>query len=268
MNERLLEAINKLNDRIKDIENNMATELRYIRDELKDTQDEFKDFQEKNDQLKINEVARRLEHYHIGDNENWFYDSFDTGKVARGPQGIPGKDFKYEDFTKEQLAKLVGPQGKQGVPGYTPVKGKDYFDGKDGKDGERGPEGKQGVPGKDAEAPTFKIGTIEESNNYGGGNAKLRRSKKDNLYYLDLVLPRGPQGFAGFDGKDGKDGEDAKINGYNEVRLVAGYGIYIKQKDNNIIISTADIPDNQLITSDNSILLTNDGANFIVKEDD
>ncbi len=56
----------------------------------------------------------------------------------------------------------IGETGPQGEPGYTPVKGVDYFDGKDGTngkdgytpikgvdyfDGEPGPEGKPGEPG-------------------------------------------------------------------------------------------------------------------------
>lgn len=40
--------------------------------------------------------------------------------------GEKGDPFTYADFTPEQLAALVGK------PGYTPVKGKDYFDGEDG----------------------------------------------------------------------------------------------------------------------------------------
>jgi hypothetical protein len=30
---------------------------------------------------------------------------------------------------------LVIKDGKNGIDGYTPIKGRDYFDGKDGKDG-------------------------------------------------------------------------------------------------------------------------------------
>ena len=82
-----------------------------------------------------------------------------------GEDGIDGKDFKFEDFTPEQLQDLSiridnseydgdgnilvsfsdgstitvqkgeqGEKGKDGQDGYTPVKGVDYFDGTDGKD--------------------------------------------------------------------------------------------------------------------------------------
>ena len=63
---------------------------------------------------------------------------------VRGPIGKP---FEYEDFTKEQLAQLVGPKGdkgdkgdtgEKGKDGYTPRKNIDYFDGKDGQPGKDG----------------------------------------------------------------------------------------------------------------------------------
>lgn len=49
-----------------------------------------------------------------------------------------------------------GDKGDRGIPGYTPKKGIDYFDGKngengkDGRDGKNGIDGKEGPPGKDA----------------------------------------------------------------------------------------------------------------------
>jgi hypothetical protein len=47
----------------------------------------------------------------------------------KGERGERGNPFTYEDFTAEQLAAL---KGEKGDAGYTPVKGKDYVDGKDG----------------------------------------------------------------------------------------------------------------------------------------
>lgn len=52
-----------------------------------------------------------------------------------GPKGEQGDPFTYEDFTAEQLAAL------KGEPGYTPVKGIDYFDGEDGQNGYNGKDG-------------------------------------------------------------------------------------------------------------------------------
>jgi len=51
----------------------------------------------------------------------------------QGEQGPQGEPFTYEDFTTEQLEALTGPQGEQGIqgeqgePGYTPVRGTDYW---------------------------------------------------------------------------------------------------------------------------------------------
>ena len=48
----------------------------------------------------------------------------------QGPKGDKGDAFTYADFTAEQLATLKGEKGDTGAtgaPGYTPVKGTDYF---------------------------------------------------------------------------------------------------------------------------------------------
>ena len=45
-----------------------------------------------------------------------------------GPQGEKGDPFTYSDFTEEQLAALQGPQGE---PGYTPIRGQDYYTAQD-----------------------------------------------------------------------------------------------------------------------------------------
>ena len=46
---------------------------------------------------------------------------------VQGEKGDKGDAFTYADFTAEQLAALKGPKGDAGAPGYTPVKGTDYF---------------------------------------------------------------------------------------------------------------------------------------------
>lgn len=58
----------------------------------------------------------------------------DTGeqglKGDKGEKGDKGDAFTYADFTAEQLSALKGPKGDTGAtgaPGYTPVKGTDYF---------------------------------------------------------------------------------------------------------------------------------------------
>lgn len=70
----------------------------------------------------------------------------------------------------------------------------------------------------------------------------------------------------------GDKGNDATINGYNNIELVAGENIRITMINNRIIISATGVTpptptsDVQYITSDNSIFLTSDNLNFIVRE--
>jgi hypothetical protein len=71
-------------------------------------------------------------------------------KGDRGEQGEKGDPFLYEDFTKEQLAALVGPMGPQGPAGE---KGADGIIGKDGEKGEKGDQGEQGPKGEDGYTP-------------------------------------------------------------------------------------------------------------------
>lgn len=59
---------------------------------------------------------------------------------VKGDKGDKGDPFTYADFTQEQLDAL------KGEPGYTPVKGIDYFDGAPGPEG---PAGSPGLPGRD-----------------------------------------------------------------------------------------------------------------------
>ena len=49
-----------------------------------------------------------------------------------GPQGPKGDPFTYDDFTKEQLAALVGPQGPKGDKGDQGIQGPKGEKGKDG----------------------------------------------------------------------------------------------------------------------------------------
>jgi hypothetical protein len=70
-----------------------------------------------------------------------------------GPQGpastIPGP--KGDKGDPGDASTVPGPQGNQGIqgaPGYTPVKGVDYFDGAAGSQGPQGPQGNQGPQGQ------------------------------------------------------------------------------------------------------------------------
>lgn len=53
------------------------------------------------------------------------------------------------ELDNPQPVNIKGKDGRDGVDGYTPVKGKDYFDGKDGKDGEAGADGRTPEKGVD-----------------------------------------------------------------------------------------------------------------------
>lgn len=67
-------------------------------------------------------------------------------------------------FLSKSISELEKIKGDQGDPGYTPLKGKDYFTEKEintmveyvqskVKDGEKGEKGDQGIPGKNGETP-------------------------------------------------------------------------------------------------------------------
>nr|DAW58173.1 MAG TPA: hypothetical protein [Caudoviricetes sp.] len=63
------------------------------------------------------------------------YEDFTEEQLA-ALKGAKGDAFTYKDFTAEQLAKLKGEKGEPGQDGYTPQKGKDYFDGDKGEKGD------------------------------------------------------------------------------------------------------------------------------------
>jgi hypothetical protein len=69
-------------------------------------------------------------------------------EVKDGEDGytpIKGKDY------------FDGKDGKDGEDGYTPMKGVDYFDGEDGKDGYDGVDGRDGKDGKDGEVREIEL---------------------------------------------------------------------------------------------------------------
>lgn len=125
---------------------------------------------------------------------------------AQGPRGEPGPkgaDFKYSDFTSEQLAALKGPQGLQGPIG--PV----------------GPQGPQGVKGDTGAGLTL----MGEYNSFDelitahptgkGGDAYLIQGEiwywaEENNTWMNagaLQGPAGPQGVQGIQGVQGPQGE-------------------------------------------------------------
>ena len=81
---------------------------------------------------------------HIGANGNWFIGETDTGVGARGPAGEDGTSVTIDDIIQGSGSGMLNivyfSDGKQlvvknGEEGYTPKKGRDYFDGEDGQDG-------------------------------------------------------------------------------------------------------------------------------------
>lgn len=98
---------------------------------------------------------------------------------------------------------IKGKDGRDGVDGYTPVKGKDYFDGQDGKDG---------LNGKDGYTPIKGIDYFDGKNGVDG---------KDGVNGKDGAAGYTPvKGVDYFDGKDGKDGAKGNdgADGYTPVR--------------------------------------------------
>ncbi len=100
-------------------------------------------------------------------------------------------------------AETVSIKGRDGKDGYTPVKGKDYFDGKDSRI--PGPKGDKGDSGKD------------------GRNGLDGDDGKD-----------GKDGMNGRDGKDGKDGKDGSPDTPEQIKAKLQS---IKEEENKLEIS-------------------------------
>ena len=94
-----------------------------------------------------------------------------------GADGVPGKDFTYEDFTSEQLEALRGPRGIQGVPGS------------------------DGAPGVDGKAATIQVGTVTTLP--AGSDATVTNSGTENTAILNFGIPQGIQGEPGSGGGGG-----------------------------------------------------------------
>lgn len=77
-------------------------------------------------------------------------------------------------------------QNVKGEPGYTPIKGKDYFD------------GKNGVDGKDGLTPTLKVGTT--TTGAAGTNANVEMLQNGTEYTLNFTIPKGKDGTGGSGG--------------------------------------------------------------------
>ena len=173
MNERILSAINKLNDKVDTLDKQFTA---------------YKDEDIKNN---VALMSSKLDRYSIKDGE-WMYGGYPTGETAVGPQGPKGEkgdkgdkgdSFTFDDLTPEQIALITGADG---------IEGKEGAPGKDGKDGK---------PGKDGITPEFEIGEIKSVSTYDP--AKVELVKKRNKYVLNMNIPRGRPGLNGSDGSNG-----------------------------------------------------------------
>ena len=131
-----------------------------------------------------------------------------------GPQGEKGDAFRYEDFTEEQLAKLVGPQGPQGERGFSAYQAWKTIPGNEkgtveefieSLKGEQGPQGEKGEKGDKGEAG---LSAYMLAKTYDGFEGSMQE-------WLDtLVGPQGPEGPQGPQGEKGEKG-DRGLQGEN-----------------------------------------------------
>ena len=112
---------------------------------------------------------------------------------------------------------LVSLNGKDGVDGYTPIKGIDYFDGKDGSKGDKGDKGDQGEQGIQGEKGDQGIQGVKGDKGDRGekGETGPRGDKGDT----GAQGVPGEKGDAGPQGEPGKDGS----NGYTPSPESDGY---------------------------------------------
>lgn len=133
----------------------------------------------------------------------------------QGEQGPKGDAFTYDDFTEEQLQKLVGPKGEQGEQGpqgeqgkaftyadFTPeqlesLKGPQGPAGEKGQDGINGIDGEKGDKGDKGDAFTYDDFTPEQLQALTGPQGEQG--------------PEGPRGLTGAQGKKGEDGRDVEL---------------------------------------------------------
>lgn len=152
---------------------------------------------------------------------------------SRGPQGIPGPQgergpvgdpFLYEDFTKEQLARLEGPRGptgERGPRGY-PFTYNDFTSwqlkaltgprGPQGERGERGYTGPQGERGEvGPQGPRGPLGYRGPQGEVGPQGERGFKGDTGERGPQGVVGPRGPQGEVGPQGKQGLKGDTGEV---------------------------------------------------------
>ncbi len=119
----------------------------------------------------------------------------DNGQLqgAKGEKGEKGDPFTYDDFTEEQLLKLVGPQGPEGPQGPVGATGSQGpmgptgATGATGETGPQGPQGIQGISGEDGKSINWK-GEWNEEKDYIINDAV---SYNGNSYICTHGIPGG-----------------------------------------------------------------------------
>ena len=157
----------------------------------------------------------------IQDGTWWQYDELSKGYVDTGIEAH-GKDFKYEDFTQEQLALLKGEkgdrgekgdsgrQGEQGIQGERGEKGDPGIQGLRGEKGEPGPQGEKGDQGETGprglQGETGATGAKGEKGDKGDPGEKGEKGDKGDKGDTGLTGDTGQQGPRGATGATGAQG--------------------------------------------------------------
>ena len=183
-----------------------------------------------------------------------------------GPAGMNGKDFKYEDFTKEQLAALKGEKGEQGLQGPP---GKDGEKGPAGERGPQGPQGLQGPAGPKGEGADIDLSEYVKKSDlrpearYITMTAVIDQNNPDPLACITYEddakgMSKGSPEWDKFFGtklvlfKDGKEVRELKDEELNTLSpddgdVMAKFsrkGLNIKTVDNKVYVSMTDNPNN------------------------
>ena len=158
----------------------------------------------------------------------------------------------FKGTEQEWLASL---NGRDGADGYTPVKGKDYFDGKDGQNGKdgytpvKGVDYFDGVDGKDGYTPIKGKDYFDGTPGKDGINGKDGRDGKDGTNGVDgkdgYTPIKGIDYFDGVNGKDGKDGTNGKDgqDGYTPIKGTDYFTETDKREIVEDVLSSIDIPE-------------------------
>ena len=148
--------------------------------------------------------------------------------------GKQGEAFTYEDFTPEQLAEL---KGEKGDPGYTPVKGKDYFDGAAGYTPQKGVDYFDGDKGDDGVSATHSWNgtTLTVKSASGTSSADLKGEKGDT----------------------GESGVVTPVGGFYTLSVDADGNLWVTSEDGNT-------PDFEYDSESGNLYVKVDGSNVLI----